>query len=126
LEKYNGTGYRLYHPQVKTPYLWSYSNYYIRGKYVRDGTFSNSAVSKQIGAGILLRVMVEKKIIVLEKSPTINYSMSLASEEVINLQKFLNSLDGIYLKEDGIPGRNTSTAFKRVFGYFLLGDSREN
>lgn len=55
LEKYNGLGYRRYHPTVKTPYLWSFSNHYTQGKYVGDGRFDTTAVSKQCGAGVLLR-----------------------------------------------------------------------
>ena len=40
LEGYNGFGYRDHHPQVLSPYLWSFSNHYARGKYVADGRFS--------------------------------------------------------------------------------------
>jgi lysozyme family protein len=40
LEGYNGFGYRDYHPTVPSPYLWSFSNHYTRGKYVADGRFS--------------------------------------------------------------------------------------
>ena len=43
LEAYNGSGYRDKHPDVKTPYLWSFSNHYTRGKYVADGTVSGTA-----------------------------------------------------------------------------------
>lgn len=56
LERYNGFGYRLYHPHVLSPYLWGFSNHYSSGKYVADGTWSDSAVSKQCGAAVLLRV----------------------------------------------------------------------
>jgi lysozyme family protein len=59
LEGYNGFGYRLRHPEVLSPYLWSFSNHYISGKYVADGTFSPSAVSEQCGAAVLLRRMAE-------------------------------------------------------------------
>lgn len=55
LERYNGFGYRLYHPTVLTPYLFSGTTLYSRGKYVKDGVFSMDAVSGQTGAlGILL------------------------------------------------------------------------
>lgn len=54
LEGYNGYGYRLHHPEVKSPYLWSFTNHYTRGKYIRDRVFSSKAVSQQIGAAILL------------------------------------------------------------------------
>ena len=47
LEGYNGFGYRDHHPNVPSPYLWSFSNHYTRGKYVADGRFSPTAVSQQ-------------------------------------------------------------------------------
>jgi lysozyme family protein len=55
LESYNGFGYRDHHPGVLSPYLWSFSNHYTRGKYVADGKFSPTAVSQQVGAAVLLR-----------------------------------------------------------------------
>ena len=55
LEGYNGFGYRDHHPQVLSPYLWSFSNHYTRGKYVADGRFSSTAVSQQCGAAVLLK-----------------------------------------------------------------------
>lgn len=54
-ERYNGFGYRRYHPEVPSPYLWSFSNHYTRGKYVADGTWSATAVSKQCGAAVMLK-----------------------------------------------------------------------
>jgi lysozyme family protein/peptidoglycan hydrolase-like protein with peptidoglycan-binding domain len=58
LEGYNGFGYRDYHPNVPSPYLWSFSNHYTRGKYVADGRFSPTAVSQQVGAAVLLKQLV--------------------------------------------------------------------
>jgi lysozyme family protein len=55
MENFNGWGYRLYHPHVKSPYLWSFSNLYTCGKYVGDGQWSDSAVSDQCGTMVLLR-----------------------------------------------------------------------
>jgi lysozyme family protein len=55
LEGYNGFGYRDHHPSCPSPYLWSFSNHYTRGKYVADGRFSPSAVSQQCGAAVLLK-----------------------------------------------------------------------
>ena len=48
-ERYNGTGYLKFHPTVPTPYLWSYTSVYTRGKYVADGKWSSTAVSQQAG-----------------------------------------------------------------------------
>ncbi len=59
LEEYNGFGYRDHHPDVLSPYLWSFSNHYIRGKYVADGSFSPTAVSQQCGAAVLLRRLMQ-------------------------------------------------------------------
>jgi lysozyme family protein len=55
LENYNGWGYRLHHPEVLSPYLWSFSNHYTKGKYIADGTWSDTAISNQCGAAVLLK-----------------------------------------------------------------------
>jgi len=60
LEGFNGYGYRLYHPDVKSPYLWSFTNHYKRGKYAADGKYDPTLVSQQIGAAILLKELMEK------------------------------------------------------------------
>ena len=57
LEAYNGFGYRGY--GVPTPYLWSFSNHYDRGKYVADGKFSYTARSQQCGAAVMLKMLAE-------------------------------------------------------------------
>jgi len=55
LEGFNGFGYRTKHPEVLTPYLWSFSNHYQKGKFVADGKFDPTAVSKQCGAAVILK-----------------------------------------------------------------------
>lgn len=55
LERYNGLGYRKYRPNVNSPYLWSGTNHYTKGKYVSDGKFDKNAVSKQLGAVLILK-----------------------------------------------------------------------
>lgn len=57
-ERYNGFGYRNNHPSVLSPYLWSFSNHYSRGKYVADGQFSSDAVDQQCGAIPLIRKLM--------------------------------------------------------------------
>ena len=57
LEAYNGWGYRRYHPQVLSPYLWSFSQHYHRGKYAADGRFDPNLISKQCGAALLLKAL---------------------------------------------------------------------
>lgn len=131
LEAYNGFGYRTKHPEVLSPYLWSFSNHYTSGKYVADGRWSDVAVSNQCGAAVLLRRLAERNEITFPditlpakaEGSVIKYSnrkIPYADE----LQTFLNKVPGIYLKPDGIPGKRTSDAFKKVTGYYLKGDER--
>lgn len=57
LEKFNGFGYR---PRgIQSPYLWSGSKHYLRGKYVRDGVFDPLAQSQQTGCMPVLRYMMD-------------------------------------------------------------------
>lgn len=55
IEAYNGLGYQRYHPDVPSPYLWSGTSLYTRGKYVADGKFSPAAVDKQLGCAAILK-----------------------------------------------------------------------
>ena len=46
-ELFNGMGYRLYHPDDKTPYLWARTNHNDgTGKYVSDGKYDRAAPSE--------------------------------------------------------------------------------
>lgn len=56
-ETYNGFGY--YDKDINSPYLWSFSNLYTRGKFVADHIFDSNAVSKQCGAAVMLRALEE-------------------------------------------------------------------
>jgi lysozyme family protein len=55
-ETYNGLGYRF--KGLRTPYLWSFSNLYSKGRYIADGVFDPNAVSKQCGAAVLLKALL--------------------------------------------------------------------
>lgn len=137
-ESYNGWGYRGYHPDVKTPYLWSYTNHYKSGKYVADGTWSQTTVSKQAGAAAILRRLAERGAVsatsfsndaklaaALQKSGgALRYKPSVVTPGGIELQQFPNRFPGIFLREDGKLGERTSDAYRQVFGHYLEGDSR--
>jgi lysozyme family protein len=43
---------------VPTPYLWSFSSLYEKGKFVADGVFDPAAVSKQCGAAVMLKAVL--------------------------------------------------------------------
>ena len=49
-------GYRK--RSVATPYLWSFTNHYDKGKFVADGKYDAEAISKQVGAAILLKELM--------------------------------------------------------------------
>ena len=55
LEMWNGWGYRRAGVGIPTPYLWAGCQHYTKGKFVADGKFDSEAVSKQIGAAVLLK-----------------------------------------------------------------------
>jgi uncharacterized protein (TIGR02594 family) len=140
LERYNGWGYRK--RDCATPYLWSFSNHYTKGKFVRDRVFDPEAVSKQVGAAVILKRMLEKGVISLAElglkpdqggfSPQLppfpgkfQYDSDLKSQWGEDLQSFLNLVEWINLDEDGYPGDDTSMAFRQMTGYFLPGDERQ-
>jgi len=138
LERYNGWGYRLYHTHVLSPYLWSFSNHYESGKYVSDGTWSDTAVSDQCGSAVLLRRMAELGQIEFTDQPVppsetlpliVAYSNKKSDDPAIverakELQRWLNTFPGIFVKVDGVPGNRTSEAYKKVTGSYLPGDPR--
>ena len=131
LEGYNGWGYRRFHQHVKSPYLWSFSNHYTRGKYIADGTWSDTAVSRQCGAAVLIKRLEQRgEIGALEGQPPskvipLRYANAFV-ERGEDLQRFLNTFPGISLRVDGWPGDRTSDAVKQVFGFFLEGDPRSD
>lgn len=139
LERYNGFGYRLHHPEVLTPYLWSASDHYTSGKYVADGTWSHTAVSRQIGAAVLMRRMAERREIEFEdrRLPAAAEDRPLVPswstrkprnaemlQRAETLQRWLNTYPGIFLKVDGVVADRTSDAYKLVTGSLLPGDPR--
>jgi lysozyme family protein len=56
LEMYNGLGYAS--RGRPSPYIWSGTDQYVSGKYVRDGVYDPNAVDSQLGcAGLLMAMM---------------------------------------------------------------------
>ena len=56
-ERYNGTGYLIYHPGTPSPYLWAGTGGEWMGKYVKDGRFDSTAYSDQIGVVAILKTL---------------------------------------------------------------------
>jgi len=86
------------------------------------------AVSRQCGAAVLLRRMAELGLIVPDQAGApferIRYAPKTFSRQVVELQRFLNTLAGIFVKVDGFAGLRTSEAFRRATGRYLVGDPR--
>jgi len=129
LEGYNGFGYRG--RDVNSPYLWSYTQHYTRGKYIRDGVYSATAVSKQVGMMTLLRRLAEMGEIpsillvpVANPFAPVPYAPRTFSQDALRLQNALNTLPNIMLRADGHAGPLTSAAYYATFGAYLSGDLR--
>lgn len=55
LEKYNGMGYKK--RGVPSPYLWSFSQFYSAGKFVKDGIYDKNFISKQPGVACVMKLL---------------------------------------------------------------------
>lgn len=77
LEEYNGLGYAA--RSLPSPYIWSGTDQYRSGKYVRDGVYDLTAVDSQPGcAGLLLAIMALDRTVSFDgKMPPIAVSPSV-------------------------------------------------
>ena len=135
LELHNGMGYKA--RGQHSPYLWSGSNHGLGvGKFVKDGTYSPTAVSSQVGCGVVLRVLAYNGMWAEGTEGTATAPLpiqfdadgSSSSITVANFQRGLNLVLRAYgmgvLKDDGWAGKKTSDAAKLIFGSYLIGDDR--
>ncbi len=79
IESYNGMGYRK--RGVPSPYLWSGSQHYTRGKYVADGRFDPDAVSAQLGAAVVLRRMTDEALIEMSATAAATQAPSVTATQ---------------------------------------------
>jgi lysozyme family protein len=56
-EDYNGSGYRRFHPETPTPYLYAATSVERPGKYISDGKWSPTARSSQVGIAAIWKVI---------------------------------------------------------------------
>lgn len=77
LEEYDGLGFGA--RNVPSPYIWSGTDQYKSGKYIRDGVYDSAAVDSQPGcAGLLLAIMALDRTISFDgKMPPIVVSPSV-------------------------------------------------
>ena len=71
LEQYNGLGYA--NKGLPSPYVWSGTDQYVKGKYVADGVFAANVVDKQLGCAGLIMAMakLDASIQLKPSSPTL-------------------------------------------------------
>jgi lysozyme family protein len=67
-EMYNGSGYRTgagvnTTPPKRSAYLWSYTNQYVKGRYIEDGHFDPNSVSDQAGCAAIFKSLEARKLI---------------------------------------------------------------
>jgi lysozyme family protein len=62
-ERFNGFGYRKSSINIPSPYLWSFSNHYTKGKYTSDKHYDPNFVSQQCGTAILLRLLADRGLV---------------------------------------------------------------
>ena len=77
LEAYNGFGYRS--KGINSPYLWSKTNHYVRGKYTYDGYYDPYAVSQQVGGMAILKVGILEGVWSLDGSEDISIAGDFCS-----------------------------------------------
>lgn len=98
-ERYNGLGYRK--RGLMSPYLWSGSEFYEKGKFVADSQFDAEAVSRQVGAAVLLQQLSERGEIsisaarntVTPRAPAILGSIAVAESNLQFLSHAKDELD---------------------------------
>ncbi|MBR1142489.1 hypothetical protein JQ567_04270 [Bradyrhizobium sp. AUGA SZCCT0431] len=85
LEQYNGLGYAA--RGRPSPYIWSGTDQYVSGKYVRDGVYGPSAVDRQLGcAGILMAMMALDPTITFPGT-TIPPAKSIEKQEPVSIER---------------------------------------
>lgn len=57
-ELFNGLGYLRKHPDILSPYLWSKTDMYTKGKYTSDGKIDVNCVDQQPGVVAILKALV--------------------------------------------------------------------
>lgn len=78
-ERFNGFGYVS--KGINSPYVWSYTNLYTRGKYVADHEYDASAVSTQCGAAAIFLALIQLGVIPEEVTNMSDLQTALAPFE---------------------------------------------
>jgi lysozyme family protein len=115
LERYNGLAYA--NAGVPSPYIWSGTDQYARGKVMVDRGPIEPVVDKQLGcAGLILAIMAFDPSVTFDALPAAPVPQSPSTEVVYDAEWVQSSLNHLGatppLLVDGINGAATRTAVK--------------
>jgi lysozyme family protein len=85
LEQYNGLGYAA--RGRPSPYIWSGTDQYVSGKYVRDGVYDPRAVDSQLGCAGLLMAMTALDPTIQFAGATTSSAKSAATRKSVPIQR---------------------------------------
>ncbi len=83
--RYNGINNEYKRRGIPTPYLWSGSQHYRKGKYVADHQFDPEAVSGQAGAAVILKALLDLGAVTIDKNQGIESNPAAATEHIPSL-----------------------------------------
>lgn len=89
-ERFNGFGYRA--KNTPSPYLWSGTDIYKGGKYVRDHVFDRNTFDKQMGIIPIMERVIQKD---KEKAPVKRHEVVNGSRKLTFLQRLRNAIVGL-------------------------------
>ena len=84
--RYNGINNEYKRRGIPTPYLWSGSQHYRKGKYVADHVFDPDAVSKQVGAAVVLDALIDLGAVVIAKKQQLQGNPAVATGEIATIK----------------------------------------
>lgn len=83
--RYNGINNEYKKRGIPTPYLWSGSQHYTKGKYVADHEFDPNAVSGQAGAAVILKALVDMGAVAVSQQFAVATNPAAATEHIPSL-----------------------------------------
>jgi lysozyme family protein len=83
--RYNGINNEYKRRGIPTPYLWSGSQHYTKGKYVADHQFDPNAVSGQAGAAVILKALVDMGAVAVDNQFAVATNPAAATEHIPSL-----------------------------------------
>jgi lysozyme family protein len=127
--RYNGINNEYKQRGIPTPYLWSGTQHYKKGKYVEDGVFSDQAVSQQVGAATLLRTLIDLNAVILDqKAVQSNVLAAVGSASALTPAPIREGMASVKaelaypggLSENGGKGTGTKLGVRRLQEWLSL------